>query len=143
MWQNRKTKPKSKSSRSKKIDRLDTVFSKFIRRRDCGFTYGRCISCGSIIQFRGCDAGHYINRKHMALRYDENNVHAQCRSCNRFDEGCVQGYRRGLIAKIGEKATDMLEVKKHNTCHLSEAELDILISYYKKKLKEIEQNKQF
>lgn len=143
MWQNRKTKPKSKSSRSKKIDRLDTVFSKFIRRRDCGFTYGRCISCGAIIQFSGCDAGHYINRKHMALRYDENNVHAQCRSCNRFDEGCVQGYRKGLISKIGEKATDMLEVKKHNTCHLSEAELDILISYYKKKLKEIEQNKQF
>lgn len=143
MWQNRKTKPKSKSSRSKKIDILDAVFSKFIRRRDCGFTTGRCISCGSIIQFNGCDAGHYINRQHMSVRYDENNVHAQCVKCNRFDEGNAQGYRRGLISKIGEKETDMLEIKKHNTCHLSEVELDLLIAVYKKKLKEIEQNKQF
>lgn len=138
MWQSRKAQPKTKSSRSIKILRLDTVFSKFTRRRDCGFTYGRCISCGAIITFEKCDAGHYINRQHMAVRYDENNVHAQCIKCNRFDEGCAQGYRRGLIVKIGEKATDMLEIRKHNTCHLSEVELDILFSHYKQKLKKIE-----
>ena len=74
----------------------------------------------------------------MAVRYDENNVHAQCIECNRFDEGNVQGYRRGLIEKIGEKATDMLEIRKHNSSKLSEAELDILISYYSQKLKDIE-----
>lgn len=128
---------KSKSSRSKKIDRLDAVFSKFIRRRDCGFEYGRCISCGKIITFNDCDCGHYINRKHMATRYDENNCNAQCRSCNRFSEGNIQGYRRGLIKKYGEKITDNLEIKKHNISKLSEAELDVLISYYKTKIKEL------
>ena len=89
--------------------------------------------------FDTCDAGHYVNRKHMSLRFDEKNVNAQCRSCNRFDEGNVQGYRRGLIEKYGEKATEMLEIKKFNTCHLSEVELDLLISEYKLKLKQIEQ----
>ena len=138
MWQNRKSKPTTKSSRSKKIARLDVVFSKYIRRRDCGFSYGRCISCGAVITFETCDAGHYINRQHMSTRYDENNVHAQCRPCNRFDEGNIQGYRKGLIRKIGEKATEMLEIKKHNVSHMSEVELDILISIYKQKLKEIE-----
>jgi hypothetical protein len=49
----------------------------------------------------------------------------------------MQGYRKGLIKKIGEKATDMLEIKKHNTCHLSESEIDILIDYYKNKIKEL------
>ena len=134
MWQNRKSKPTTKSSRSKKIARLDVVFSKYIRRRDCGFTYGRCISCGAVITFETCDAGHYINRQHMATRYDENNVHAQCRPCNRFDEGKIQGYRKGLIRKIGEKATEMLEIKKHNVCHLSEAELEILLKHFNSKL---------
>lgn len=138
-WQTRKRKPAKKSDRSKKIERLDTVFSKFIRRRDCGFSYGRCISCGAVIMFDTCDAGHYVNRKHMALRFDEKNVNAQCRSCNRFDEGNVQGYRRGLIEKYGEKDTELLEIKKFNTCHLSEVELDLLISEYKLKLKQIEQ----
>jgi len=138
MWQNRSKKKTTSSSRSKKIARLDIVFSKFIRRRDCGFTVGRCISCNSIITFETCDCGHYINRQHMSLRFDEHNCNAQCRSCNRFDEGNVQGYRRGLVAKIGEKSTGMLEIKKHNTCHLSEVELDLLTSEYKLKLKQIE-----
>lgn len=130
-----------KSTRSKKIERLDIVFSKFIRRRDCSFTFGRCISCGKIIKFEDCDAGHYINRKHMAVRFDEHNVNAQCRSCNRFLEGFMQGYRRGLLIKIGEKALELLELKMYNTCKISETELDILIDYYKKKLKVIENEK--
>lgn len=140
-WTNRsipKGIKKAKSTRSKKIERLDAVFSKFIRKRDCGLKYGRCISCNSLIEFETSDCGHYINRQHMALRYDEHNCNAQCRKCNRFDEGNVQGYRRGLISKIGENATDLLEIKKHNTSHLSEVELDILTAYYKTKLKELE-----
>ncbi|MEI6752376.1 MAG: recombination protein NinG [Paludibacter sp.] len=142
-WENR-ARPKSKapkSNRSKKIERLDAVFSKFIRRRDCGFGYGKCISCGDVIKFENCDNGHYENRKHMSLRFDEQNCNAQCRPCNRFDEGNKSGYRRGLIAKIGEKATDMLEIRKNNTCHLSEVELDLLIAEYKKKLQQIEQKR--
>ncbi len=146
-WINR-SRPKTgektqKSMKSKKIDRLNEVFSRFIRRRDCGFGFGRCISCGKLIEFKGCDCGHYENRKHMALRFDEQNCNAQCISCNRFDEGNKSGYRRGLIAKIGEKATDMLEIRKHNVCHLSEVELDLLYSHYKAKLKQIEQNNHF
>ena len=138
-----RSRPKSgvksqKSLKTKKVERLDTVFSKFIRRRDCGFSYGRCISCGGLIQFNSSDAGHYINRSHMALRFEETNVHAQCRKCNRFDEGNVQGYRRGLITRIGEKATDMLEIRKHNICNLSEVELDLLHNIYKQKLAVLE-----
>lgn len=78
----------------------------------------------------------------MALRYDEQNCNAQCRACNRYDEGNLQGYRKGLIAKIGEKAVDMLEVKKFNYCKLTSVELDILIALYKKKIKELENNTQ-
>ncbi len=80
MWQNRRAKPKSKSTRSKKITKLDNVFSEFIRKRDCT-PYGRCISCGKVITYDTADCGHYINRKHMATRYDENNCNAQCRHC--------------------------------------------------------------
>lgn len=140
-WKYRNKKTSSgKTIRSKKIERLDNIFSRFIRRRDCGYKVGICISCGALITFETCDCGHYINRQHMSLRYDEQNCNAQCRDCNRNDEGNVQGYRRGLIIKIGEKATDMLEIKKHNICKMTEAELDILYAHYSEKLKKIEQN---
>lgn len=129
---------KSKSRRSSLITKLDGIFSEFIRRRDSD-SQGliRCISCGKIVHWKESDCGHYVNRKHMATRYDEENCNAQCRSCNRFDEGNIMGYRRGLIEKIGEKKTDMLEIKKHNVCKMSEVELEFLINIYKNKLKAI------
>jgi len=126
-----------KSNRSKKIAKLDEIFSIFIRRRDCT-PNGRCISCGKIITFETSDCGHYVNRKHMATRYDEQNCNAQCRACNRFDEGNIMGYRRGLVEKIGIKAVEMLEIKRFNTCPMKEVDLDILIAYYKQKLSKTE-----
>lgn len=119
------------------IKKLDTIFSKFIRLRDCGKEFGRCISCGKIILFSTCDCGHYINRKHLSLRFDEKNCNAQCRSCNRFDEGNIQGYRNGLIEKYGEKEVELLEIKKHNISNLCSFEIEVLIKEYKKKIKEL------
>jgi len=123
-----------KSTRSKKIAKLDRLFSLFIRKRDCT-PIGRCISCGKIITFETCDCGHYINRKHMSTRFDEMNCNAQCRACNRFDEGAIQGYRKGLIEKYGHHVVEMLEIKKFNICPMKEADLDILIKYYLDKIK--------
>jgi hypothetical protein len=73
----------------------------------------------------------------MATRYDEMNCNAQCRACNRFDEGNIQGYRKGLIDKHGLHMVEMLEIKKFNVCPMKEVDLDILITYYKQKLAKI------
>jgi len=72
---------RGKSVRSKAIRKLDTIFSKYIRRRDCGYGYAPCISCGKPVTYDTSDCGHYENRKHMATRYDEINCNAQCRNC--------------------------------------------------------------
>jgi len=127
-----------KSVRSKAIRKLDTIFSKYIRRRDCGYGYAPCISCGKLITYDTSDCGHYENRKHMATRYDEKNCNAQCRACNRFSEGNIQGYRRGLIKKYGEKEVDKVEMRRFNVSKLSVPELDILYKYYKQKLTDLE-----
>ena len=126
-----------KKTKANLVKELDKVFSEFIRLRDTPGGFGRCISCQKIITYSNCDCGHYINRKHMTTRYDEKNCNAQCRSCNRFDEGNIQGYRKGLIAKIGEKETELLEVKKHGVSTMGKFELKILIIEYKSKVKEL------
>ena len=131
----KKTSPKTE--RGKAIAKLDKIFSLYIRQRDSENGAFKCISCGQTKPYAQSDCGHYINRQHFATRYDEKNCNAQCRKCNRFGEGNIQGYRKGLIAKYGEKAIDLLEMKKFNTCSLSLPEIEILTNLYKQKVKEI------
>jgi 5-methylcytosine-specific restriction endonuclease McrA len=121
-----------------KLDALDRIFSEYIRRRDSDENgYGRCISCGKIVHWKDADAGHFVNRAHMALRYDEKNVNLQCRSCNRFDEGNSIGYSEGLVRKYGPEVLDYLKIKKHNLCKFGKFEIDLLKKEYKRKIKEI------
>lgn len=126
-----------KSERSKAIAKLDRVFSDYIRQRDSKNGMFRCISCGQIKSYEQADCGHYINRRHIATRFDEVNCNAQCRSCNRFKEGNIQGYRRGLIHKYGEESVLLLESRQNNICHLTIPEIDILVKYYKEKILDI------
>ena len=123
--------------------KLDVVFSLFIRLRDArkDGTF-KCISCGQIKSVDQADCGHYINRQHMSTRYSEINCNAQCRSCNRFDEGNIQGYRRGLFEKYGVTTVILLESMKNQVNKISEFEYKAMIAYYKKEIKRLKQEKQ-
>lgn len=122
--------------------KLDKEFSLFIRMRDTmpsGFF--RCVSCGQIKPYEQADCGHYINRQHMSTRFDETNCNAQCRKCNRFMEGNIQGYRQGLIAKYGEQRVLLLEAKKNQTRKYSDFEYRELIKYYNALWKKLKKEK--
>ena len=87
------------------------AFNAFIRARDAGQP---CICCGrtstGATSGGEWDAGHYRSRGSAPhLRFDERNVHAQLKQCNRYDSGNVVGYRLGLIARIGLAAVEALE----------------------------------
>ena len=72
-----------------------------------------CISCGSApAQKRGgtMDAGHYRSRGAAGhLRFNTNNIHAQCVKCNRHLSGNVVEFRINLIRRIGEDKVQQLE----------------------------------
>lgn len=120
------------------ISALDRVFSDYIRLRDADSSgYVRCISCGKIIHWKESDCGHYVNRKHLSTRWNERNCNGQCRSCNRFDEGNMLGYTRGLIKKYGEGVLNELDMLKHQVSKMTEFEGRLLIKHYKKKVKEL------
>lgn len=114
------------------VDRLDTVFSRFIRLRDAmpGGMF-RCISCGRIKPIGQADCGHFHSRMHMGTRFDEDNCHAECRYCNRFSADHLIGYRENLIKKIGVRRLALLEVKAHQPCKYSHFEIEQLTKYYR------------
>lgn len=120
-----------------KVRKLDTVFSKFIRLRDSKDGYFICCSCGRYLPYEQADAGHFINRRFMATRWREDNVHAQCRSCNRFKEGDAAGYALFMIRRYGEAKIELLHAMKNETAKFTDSEVDLLIDDYKKKAKDL------
>ena len=138
-----KTQTKSKSSSfSTLVNKLDKVYSKYIRLRDAmpgGAT--RCISCGKIKPFDKMDCGHFFSRKHMSVRFDEDNTHSECSFCNRFSADHLIGYRENLIKKIGTQRFELLEVKAHQTKKWSHFELEQLIKYYTALVKKLSEEK--
>jgi len=130
--------PTRKASRATLMRKADDAFSLFIRTRDAQPLEGRafrCISCGRVLSIDQADCGHYVNRAHMSLRFSEQNCHAQCRHCNRFREGNIQDYRRGLIEKIGEQKLLLLEAQKNVTNKISNFELELLAKHYRAETK--------
>ena len=117
-----------REAEAKKIDRIETKarkqaietvpklireaqveFNAFVRARDQGLP---CISCGSPWSeaANSRDAGHYRSRGSAGhLRFDEDNCHSQCKSCNRFGAGMVIQYRAGLVARIGLSRVERIE----------------------------------
>lgn len=135
----KKIKYKAVNDRASAMKKADRAFSLYIRTRDAQEYYGKafkCISCGRLLPIRKADCGHYVNRRHMSLRYSEENCNAQCISCNRFDEGNIYNYRKGLFEKIGGEALLALEASKYSTRKISTFELEEIAKEYKKKVKE-------
>lgn len=89
------------------------------------------------------DAGHFVGRSAMSLRYCESNVYGQCRYCNRILNANLLDYRKSLVKKLGEEKVEWLEAQKHSTKSYSCFELETLIDYYKKEVKKLKIEKNY
>jgi len=122
-------------------NKLDRIFSKYIRLRDrIGKTDCiKCISCGKLVHWQESDCGHYINRAKMNLRYNEKNCHAQCRKCNRFEEGNMSGYSLGLIRKYGANIIEILESSKNQHHKYTRFDYEALIEHYTREVERLKE----
>ena len=129
-------------TRARLVRQADEAFSRYIRLRDSSpdGTF-RCISCGRTLPTDEADCGHYHSRRHMGTRYDEDNAHSECRSCNRFKADHLIGYERNLIAKIGRMRFDKLAWKAAQPMKWTDKELEELAAYYKERNKELRKEK--
>lgn len=93
------------------IAALDREFSLYIRARD-SFDRGivfRCITCRVVKPYEQADCGHYLGRQYWATRWNPINCQAQCRSCNRFNEGLKGAFRQQLLEMYDRSNIDALE----------------------------------
>lgn len=115
--------------------KIDVPFHEYIRRRDADNDSGycQCISCDKPIHFTESDAGHFISRGKLATRWDERNVKAQCRKCNRFEYGRQFEYS----LKIGTELAEQLLQESRAVFKLMEHEYQEIFETYRDKLKEL------
>lgn len=136
-------KKSSKRSKSKLMEDLDKIFSRYIRIKYAMQNgYCRCISCGRIHHWKEIQNGHYMSRRHLSTRWAEDNCRPQCVACNIFNQGNAQAYRVALIKEIGEQRVNLIEARaRQETCKYSEFELKTLIDHYKKEVEKIAKEK--
>ena len=138
-------KVKAKTKREPNyVDDMDTVFQFYVRLRDSmpgGMC--KCISCGDIVPFDKIQGGHYRSRMHMATRWNEANVNAECRYCNlQLRNGDhLLDYRINLIRKIGEKKVEWLDSVYKQPRKWSKFEIKVLIKEYCRKVLQLSKEK--
>ena len=94
---NAKTIQKYKDKSISDLKKIATRhFNEFIRERDKD---KGCVSCGA----RVVEAGHFYSGGHYPpLKFNENNVHGQCKRCNGFLSGNLNEYRKRITQRITE-----------------------------------------
>jgi hypothetical protein len=116
----------------------DVLFSEYIRRKAANHSgMACCCSCLKWYHISNMDAGHYVSRRNNSLRYDERNVHPQCRRCNRFQEGNKAGYTLYLQKKYGPNIIADLNQEQFVVKRFKVHELQALIKDLNAKLKEL------
>jgi len=95
-----------------------------------------CVSCGRRDHFSKMDGGHFISRKYTFHTLREENVHPQCKMCNRFMSSCHDDYRRYMVAMYGEDFVEWLTDTKHKTVKLTRAGLEAEIAELKQRIRE-------
>lgn len=90
-------------------------FNRYIRARDRLAGHG-CICCGAPLDWNSgkpggaVDAGHFVSRgAAIELAFDERNVNAQRKGCNRPGGTTRDAFRAGMVARWGAEVVAELE----------------------------------
>lgn len=120
-----------KLTRSKLIKKLDSVFSKYIRRKDAIDDVAKCVTCGVERHWKELQCGHFQSRSHYTTRWDELNVGVQCISCNIFKNGQQYLFSRYLDKHYGEGTSNELFLKSQTLGKFTTNEIEEMIKKYK------------
>lgn len=121
-----------KTPRKKALEKLDRVFSVWIRTRGADDNGNqRCYTCGVIKHWKELHAGHFVTRSKLATRWDPLNVRPQCYACNIHKHGNQWQFGFNLNQEHGEGTAEALQAKGNVTARFTAAELEALIDQYR------------
>jgi len=121
---------------------LDKVFSLYIRLRHASKDgIVKCWTCNKTGHYKkGFHAGHFMSRKHLATRWNEDNVQVQCVKCNLYGQGEQYAFGKLLDIRISEGKAEELQELSKTTVKYMRFEYEDMIKFYKEKVNAIKTN---
>ena len=124
-----------RTQRKKLVDKLDKVFSIYIRRRYAKNGIAECFTCGKQDHWKKLQNGHFQSRKHYSTRWHELNCQVQCAGCNVFRYGEQFKFARNLDNTFYDGLADELHIEANKTVKLDNTDLEMLIEKYEMLIK--------
>jgi hypothetical protein len=125
---------KKRTERQKAVDKLDNIFSKYIRLKHSNNWITKCYTCDKEMERKKIQNWHFISRKYAIVRRDEENCRPQCVWCNIFLSWNYIEYTRRLIDEVWIEKVDELRGSKYKTRNFKVYELNELIEKYDKEV---------
>lgn len=107
----KRIKHRPKNLRPKLIREYDSLFSKYLRLKAQKNNNLFCFTCGKRLTYKTAVVMHFISRRFVSVRFDENNVHVGCRKCNTPDKDQPVVLQR-YAELLGEDIVEELNRKK-------------------------------
>ena len=117
---------------------VKNVCHQYIRLRDTGKP---CVSCGGEWS-NDHQAGHWYKAElYSSIRYDERNIHNQCKKCNLFLDGNHERYTERVHSRIGEHGKAAVQKAaakyKQGAFKWEREKLVAIRTYYREKIKSL------
>jgi hypothetical protein len=121
---------------------LDAIFSTYVRLRDCSIDgIAICVTCNTSNHYKKLQNGHFMSRRHMSTRFEEQNCAVQCMGCNMYNQGMQYEMSKYLDKKYGEGTAEAMQLKSRQLGKIGRHDYDYMIDLYKDKVKTIKLNK--
>lgn len=131
-------KKKKTKYRGYYVKKLDSIFSKYIRRRFAEDDIATCYTCGKKDHWKNLQCGHFMSRRFFSTRWDDKNCQVQCKACNIFRYGEQYLFGANLDKEFGDGTAEMLEFDSKQLLKISMPQLKILILKYEELVKEMD-----
>ncbi len=127
-----------KENLSDLIAQADRIVSRYVRLKAASRDgICKCYTCDKEQHWSMCDAGHYLKRGHLFLRFDvERNLRVQCKECNQVKGGNMAEFSRRL-EKENPGLTDFLKEEAALVYKPTREEIRAIISEYTARVREI------
>ena len=141
-----KEKKKQANKSKKEFNQNDKVYLKELAQKIVN-QYARikdekergyvCCTCGH--SSGQMDGGHFLpTSSYSAIRYNTNQIHLQCKKCNRFNGGMPKEYRIFMINRYGLQYVEKLEATKGELRQYSTEYYQKLISVIRRKTRKLQ-----
>ncbi len=94
----------------------------------------QCCTCDNVDSWIKMEAGHFLNRGlggGSGAYFDERNIHAQCKTCNEFNQGRPEEYRKFMLQKYGKAVIEALEFLHRQTERMTDLDFKELSKKFK------------